>query len=1282
MVMLNAMISFDASELSTWADKPDARHRLPQLLQQLILATASPERIRFPSGSSVDLQGWDGVLEVETKNAWVPAGSSRWELSVQKDPQKKADEDYEKRTDDPLGVDPSEAAFVFVTPRRWPGKTKWMTARQHEASWRTVLALDADDLVAWLDAAPSVAIQFAAPIRGYRPDGVVSLHDWWTNWASVTAPALSPELVIAGRGEQMEALANWAAGPPQSFYVQAGTRDEATAFLAACALVTDGGWGTEALARAVVVRSQDSWQSLQHNPGPLVLIRHFEGEVAPQLAVGSGHHVLTPLGPNRLPQGNGCRLPPLGRDEAHDALKVMGLPDQEARSLMRATSRKLGVMRRRLSADPGGDLPAWASPSPSRVLVTLSLVGQWDQSFDGSPPPSLPGEESVATDDASAIGDRQIIEQITGRSYAEVEETVTSLALMPDAPIMRVGEKWRLTSHEEAWDLLAPRLTTSDIQRFETAATELLLARSPEFDMPPGDRYAAPVYGRTLRHSETLRRGVMRSLALMGARGQRATSANSIASVVSLIVSKVLSAGSDWRLWATLDRDLPTLAEAAPEQFLDAVEDALGLAPTPFGDLFAQHDGTLFTDTPHAGVLWALERLAWAEEHFSRVALILARLTALVPDTTSNHPRESLQGLFERGLRFTEATDAHRLEVLQTLLERQPAVTWDLLIAVVQWHRRAIILREPPAWRPWGHDSSPQVTNAEHQVFLKHLHDLLLEHVGADAQRWADVVNAFTGIQRDVQGELITRMSQNADALRQHPKAAVLWHELRTLLSQHRTHHDAAWAMDEGELTTLEAVYRSLTPADPITAVAWLFADWPPLPDVPPAAADPRDYHFREKRIADARRDAVRHVFEAAGAAGVDALCEAAGHPYFVGVAVADGLDLQDALAFAIQHAAALSDAMRQFTRGVFEQIVVNFGWLVLDSVLNEVRTLNGSDELVAAIYRAAPIDSRVWHDMDGEPDAVQAAYWTSINVFRLSIRDTAEADDVALRLLAARRSWEIAWLAPNTRLSSKVIIQVLAQLPADIPPQAFTGGHGYYVAKWLTALDQDETIDDEIIAGLEFPFIDALVHDRPELTLHRVVLATPSFFADLVSWCFKRSDGQSDEPIDEQIRQTRARNSFRILEDLKGVPGLRPDGTVDGAVLSQWVTEARRLCRERGRESIGDSRIGAVLAAAPAGPDGIWPCEPVRDILEDVASRSMERGFITGKQNLRGATMRDVFEGGTQERNVADGYRRDAARIVSRWPSTARILRELASRYKRDGQDVDDHAQWRDLSE
>ena len=165
-------VSFDASEINNWSDTAEAAHRLPELIRRLVLATLSesPVRIHMPSGSSVRLSGWDGLLEVRRGNAWVPDGVSAWEFSCNKGVTAKANEDYEKRSEDPLGLDMATTTFVFVTPRRWAGKWKWEKARRAEGLWADVRALDADDLVAWLEQSSKVTNWFAELIDKWSPD--------------------------------------------------------------------------------------------------------------------------------------------------------------------------------------------------------------------------------------------------------------------------------------------------------------------------------------------------------------------------------------------------------------------------------------------------------------------------------------------------------------------------------------------------------------------------------------------------------------------------------------------------------------------------------------------------------------------------------------------------------------------------------------------------------------------------------------------------------------------------------------------------------------------------------------------------------------------------------------------------------------------------------------------------------------------------------------------------------------------------------------------------------
>ena len=117
------MILFDASEITNWANRPNANHQLPELIRRLILATV-PElsRLEMPSGSAVWLSGWDGQLTADTENAWVPKGISAWELSCRSDVGTKANDDYRKRTDPPKGTPDVATTFVFVTARQWSGK--------------------------------------------------------------------------------------------------------------------------------------------------------------------------------------------------------------------------------------------------------------------------------------------------------------------------------------------------------------------------------------------------------------------------------------------------------------------------------------------------------------------------------------------------------------------------------------------------------------------------------------------------------------------------------------------------------------------------------------------------------------------------------------------------------------------------------------------------------------------------------------------------------------------------------------------------------------------------------------------------------------------------------------------------------------------------------------------------------------------------------------------------------------------------------------------------------
>lgn len=112
----------------------------------------------------------------------------------------------------------------------------------------------------------------------------------------------------------------------------------------------------------------------------------------------------------------------------------------------------------------------------------------------------------------------------------------------------------------------------------------------------------------------------------------------------------------------------------------------------------------------------------------------------------------------------------------------------------------------------------------------------------------------------------------------------------------------------------------------------------------------------------------------------------------------------------------------------------------------------------------------------------------------------------------------------------------------------------------------------------------------------------------------------------------------------------------------------------------MGDEQIGEVLAASPAGADGIWPAEPVRELLEVIGSPSMQNGLHIGVMNDRGVTTRGVYDGGEQERVLASRYREWASLAKINWPRTARILQNISEDYERQAQQEDRQARfWAD---
>jgi hypothetical protein len=204
----------------------------------------------------------------------------------------------------------------------------------------------------------------------------------------------------------------------------------------------------------------------------------------------------------------------------------------------------------------------------------------------------------------------------------------------------------------------------------------------------------------------------------------------------------------------------------------------------------------------------------------------------------------------------------------------------------------------------------------------------------------------------------------------------------------------------------------------------------------------------------------------------------------------------------------------------------------------------------------------------------------------------------------------------------------------------------------------------------------------RPARSLHRALARDPEFFVYLLKLIFlpaKDSGVVDPEPENPVSTRKLASQAYDVLHDWSHVPGADSQGMIDQEALESWVKRARKSLAEAGRSEIGDSKIGEILSAAKREPDQPWPPEPVRDVIEITRSRALEEGFQVGVYNRRGVTVRMPHDGGAQERDLAERYRRDAEALRFDWPRTAACLDRIATTYKVDADRQDMSAEQRD---
>lgn len=1149
-----------------------------------------------------------------------------------------------------------QTTFVFVTPlsgrRDWEytwkedAQVAWLEKRRKESEWKDVRIIDGTKLIDWVHQFPPVELWLAETMFGLRASEIEIPEEHWRVVRSIgKPPPLIPALFLVNRAEATAKLKGIFDGTIVQFKLTTHYPDQVVDFVSAYLASLDDESRVEAAGRCLIVSSIDAWNRICSQYRNLILIAgtalDLGGDTGTKLiqkARRAGHAVIFGGPYSGIPDPASAPLPMPDSHQVQEALEKAGYSVERARTLAQKSGGNLSSLLRCIQNLPL--MPEWTKDSDAAELAIAELLGSWNDRYDA---------------------DRAVVERLSGKAYGEWIEKMREITLRPATPLIQWDGYWKFISRYEGWYALGPRLFDEHLERLKTVAVSVLREKDPQFELPSEERYAASIHGKVLSHSRLLRKGLAETLALLGSHPKALTSCSGDkAEAMAVLAVREILAGTDWVLWASLNDLLPLLAEAAPGEFLDAVETVLQKDPCPFDELFAQESSGAFGRTYISGLLWALETLAWDADYLSRVVVCLGELAVRDPGGQwANRPANSLTTILLPWLPQTCAPIAKRVAAVRTLLTELPDIGWKLLISLLPQPHSVSSGTRRPAWRATIPDDWRKgVTHREYWEQVSAYAEVAVSEAKKEVSKLAEIIDHMENLPLSAQEQLLKHLWSDTVMGMPETDRLRLWNKLINLVTKHRKFANAKWAMKSEQVDKIAVLADRLAPDAPFFRHQRLFSE--------------RDFDLYEekgsfeeqmKKLEARRQRAVAEVATSGGVQLVVAFANVVQSPWRVGIAfgAVAGLDADGVVLPALLKSE--QKALTQFAGGfVWGRFRIR-GWEWVDSI----DTSQWMPAQIGQFLSFLPFKPDTWQRVKYLLGKDQSAYWskTSANPYEANTGLKLAIDQLVKhgRPFAAIRCLSKI-LHDKQPFDKQQAVQALLEAPKS--SEAPHSVDAYHIVEIIKALQNDPDTNTDDLFQVEWAYLPLLdeYHDASPKLLWRRLADDPGFFCELIQLVFRSGEEeQMAEKLTEQ-RKNIAANAYRLLSEWRFPPGCQQDRTYDGAALTAWLDAVKKGCAETGHLEIAMTMVGHVLIHVPADPDGLWIHHSAAAVLNARDAQDMRDGFQTELFNSRGVHWIDPS--GKPERELATKYRRQAEEVeTAGYHRLGNTLRKLAKDYE-----------------
>lgn len=1243
-----SVLDIQARHLVGWAETIESRTLFPELIKRLITETNdSLLGCDLPSLDRGQKHGFDGQLTAVSKSLNVPEGKSIWELGVGKDPKSKANGDFDKRSKEFSDEEQREVTFIFSTLQSWEKAETWVAEKKVNSQWKDIQVVDADQMSHWLSVAPITALWLKEKLE-MATSGFMTADAYWNYWAGQCTPQLSLKLFQSQITKHNPDVKNWLTGNQISLSISSHSRAESLAFITALALTAN----QELLQRLVIVNSSKDIAALCQHPhvipvtfNPIITQEIFQLPIKPRKLI----EILEPqfIGTHcdiklMTPDGEDFRL----------ACDEMNINDGKRRCLENETQKSPTLIRRKYVGAKHEQIPAWSqNKQHTNVIVACMFAGNYtlDNTHD--------------LDVLKLLADEEDIENI-----------LNELTQCDDAPLWAAAGFGGIVGKLETLYQLKNYITREQLENFFVVAEMILGETDPALTLDRSERWMAAVHGLSREYSNAVRQSIRDTLVMLSVHGSEALTSSQSSYTkfeIDALIRRLLPL--DTESWQLQKDNLSNLAEAAPEVFLELVEQDLTSEHPSITVLFDNYGAPITgTSSDRPSVIWALELLAWSPAYLMRVIRILATLDGYTPDDNlCNSPMNTMTAIFFPKWPQTSASKDERIRCFNRLHSLYPELTWELAKGYLANDIRSMRSSSHPTWRSWA-SNCPVIYNIDVWDFTDVLVSLIITRKKFNVASVEESLLTLSKLSDDQQAQLIANIACWINLLDSAEKRIEVGLMLSRRFLKSYTDHRGDWNTINYRL--IKPLYDLCYPAELRYQCLWWFTDHH-TPYVVDTIDTPEISYSEVWPLTETRRvQLLTKYYKAEGGNGIEWLLDNSKQPFMVGSLLSRFVfSHRERLKFFHDLAKTVdNDSNLQGLRGGLASCPID----EFNALLNGLLANNNQENetYIHNILSCLPFQETTWGVLDILSQEQQQEYWRTTKT--QSLFSEASSDNINLvtrKLLDAQRP--IAALDAISfhleKLESYVLIEILEHIILSPENNAANKLDVYDVRKALEVLAKREVEDLWPLALVEVrmgSFLDKSQGDF--IFCNRLFANDPAAFFYFCA-IYSLNDAQVQHynqcaPKGSELPSKEVRESIAmtILFDVLGAFRETPRD------LSNWVDTTREQGNKYGNLDFIDSQIAALFARTNQN-DALWPPQAVADEMEKINNSVLRRDFSIEVQNLRGVCIRPNH--GDPERELSSHFERHAKNYGITHPFVASVIRDISSQYEREARRFDE---------